>query len=412
MKNSILILFILTTNLNAQNWYAVNSNSTDLLDNIVFTNNNIGYCLAYNGSSGTILKTSDQGENWNSIFSIPELINSIYFKDSKNGFVSTENHLYKTTDGENFEDKTNDFDIESYSVVGINDVFKENIGLVQVTYQSINNPSDISYKCFKTIDFGITWAELGNYNFTNQGNFYIVDNNTFYYTHFNLKKTTNNGDTWEIVQNIGFSFPPFKKTLRVSSSNIGVSILGYNYDYIVFDLNSPTSVINYIDNAFYKSFHFNDNVGYFIQGSFIGGQDHFYKTTDNGATLNEVHFFSGLESALYDIYFIDDNVGFVVGENGTILKTTTGGMATRDIDPKDNIKIYPNPSKNILVVDTISQQKLDKLKVTDTSGKIIHQQKICNSKTEINTTKFPTGIYFISVEENGKTLKTEKIIKQ
>lgn len=283
---------------------------------------------------------------------------------------------------------------------------------IQVTYQSINNSSEIIYKCCKTTDFGTTWSILENYNFTNQGNFYIINENTFYYTHYNLKKTIDNGATWEIVQNIGFSFPPFKKYFRISSSNVGTSILGYNYDFIVFDLNSPTSVIKYIDNAFYKSFHFINDNGYFIQGGFIGGQDHLYKTTDGGITLKEIHFFSGLESALYDIYFINDNIGFVVGENGTILKTTTGGMATRDVSPKDNIKIYPNPSKNVLVIDALSQQKIDKLIVTNTSGKIIYQQKNCNSKTEINTTTFPTGIYFVSVEENGKTLKAEKIIKQ
>src|SRR5690242_11663482 len=47
------------------------------------------------------------------------------------------------------------------------------------------------------------------------------------------------------------------------------------------------------------------------------------KSTDAGITWNAL--VSGTTRALYDLYFFDDNEGLAVGDNGMILRTTDGG---------------------------------------------------------------------------------------
>ena len=51
------------------------------------------------------------------------------------------------------------------------------------------------------------------------------------------------------------------------------------------------------------------------------------KAVDGGANWSVNRAAAGSDSEnLLDVYFIDGNNGYVVGKNGHILKTTTGGV--------------------------------------------------------------------------------------
>lgn len=79
-----------------------------------------------------------------------------------------------------------------------------------------------------------------------------------------------------------------------------------------------------------------DSVGYIsVTESFNGGWTdkvfRILKTTDQGATWHETAYIDTLYNIannsreIQDIQFLDDNVGFAVGESGTFLRTTNGG---------------------------------------------------------------------------------------
>jgi len=60
---SFILLFIIQ--LQAQeNWIIVNSGTTDNLTDVCFIDNQTGWIIGY---SGTLLRTVDAGESWNSI---------------------------------------------------------------------------------------------------------------------------------------------------------------------------------------------------------------------------------------------------------------------------------------------------------------------------------------------------------
>jgi hypothetical protein len=85
MKISVIFmtLWLGAMQLNAQ-WYQVNTNTTENLYDLFFVDSLEGYCVGgtdYSGtpqSTGVILKTTDGGENWTTIFSLDSItINSI-----------------------------------------------------------------------------------------------------------------------------------------------------------------------------------------------------------------------------------------------------------------------------------------------------------------------------------------------
>ncbi len=76
------------------------------------------------------------------------------------------------------------------------------------------------------------------------------------------------------------------------------------------------------------------------------------------------------------------------------------------------ILVYPNPTTSFVTL-SIEEYPLEKLyfQLSDMNGKQAHAQKIQNNETKIQMENLPKGIYFLSIIENNKSLKTFKIIK-
>ena len=55
------------------------------------------------------------------------------------------------------------------------------------------------------------------------------------------------------------------------------------------------------------------------------------KTTDGGATWNS--FDPGTGNTLSDIYFVDENLGYITGFSGTLIRTTDGGNSWQALNP-------------------------------------------------------------------------------
>lgn len=72
--------------------------------------------------------------------------------------------------------------------------------------------------------------------------------------------------------------------------------------------------------------------------------------------------------------------------------------------------IYPNPNNGRFSVNFSKDIPPSQLLIFDTNGKAVAQRKISGTKTEIDISSLPDGIYFISVDYFGKKI-TEKIVK-
>ena len=77
------------------------------------------------------------------------------------------------------------------------------------------------------------------------------------------------------------------------------------------------------------------------------------------------------------------------------------------------MKAYPNPTTaNLnLKITNYAIENLD-YQLFDISGRIISQHKITSEETAISMENLAAGNYIVQVSDNGKTLKTFKIIKK
>ena len=78
-------------------------------------------------------------------------------------------------------------------------------------------------------------------------------------------------------------------------------------------------------------------------------------------------------------------------------------MATEDFSIL-NMKLYPNPVKDILNIDA---KNIDWIKIYDVSGKLV---KTFSKQSKINISELPKGNYLTEISENGKISK-QKFIK-
>ncbi len=78
---------------------------------------------------------------------------------------------------------------------------------------------------------------------------------------------------------------------------------------------------------------------------------------------------------------------------------------------KSQIKIYPNPSKNIFNIDLNDIENLDtEITILDNTGKIISSYLTQESKMEIDLSNYPNGTYHIKIKQ-GDILFHERLIK-
>lgn len=92
--------------------------------------------------------------------------------------------------------------------------------------------------------------------------------------------------------------------------------------------------------------------------------------------------------------------------------TTLSTTETAGSDRKD-ILLYPNPFKDFLFVDfTTNDYRNSEFQLFDSSGKLLKEEIIKESKSEFNFSALPSSMYIIRINQNGKNIKTFKIIKK
>jgi len=84
------------------------------------------------------------------------------------------------------------------------------------------------------------------------------------------------------------------------------------------------------------------------------------------------------------------------------------------IRSKDNIKIYPNPTKNSFFVSVLNTSKIKQVTVFNIIGHKVLDYKVRTpflKKVQINISRLPSGKYFVRVLLDDKTQKMKHLIK-
>jgi len=277
-------------------------------------------------------------------------------------------------------------------------------------------------RLFKTINSGLSWSEIDipfgmdyimSIKYQNADTLYAL-------TSISLFKSTNQGNNWFQASNLGTGFNryviscPSFDTMYLGGNNIFRST-NRGMDFTsVFALPSPYLVNN---------FEFlNVNTGY-ATGSHKSAYDYcggyIAKTTNAG--LNWVVQTTNTNLFLRDIHFLNENTGWVVGDSGLILKTTTGGTTFInnigiEIPSKYSLsQNYPNPfNPTTNIKFDVAKLSNVNIVVYDLTGREV--QTLVNEslkpgtyETSFDGSQLSSGVYFYRMETSS-FVETKKML--
>ena len=332
------------------NWHAQTSNTTNNLQGVFFINSMVGWAV---GDNGTILKTSNGGTNWVAQTSpINAILHQPFFLDQNNGYIAGEGGAcLKTINGGTTWTTMTVTTGNGKVSVFFNDVstgYISGIGRTDAIIKTTNAGSTWSNNYNNTIE------EFASICFTNYNNGFAVSD-----LNGNIVSTTNAGSTW-------------------TTQTSGASSL--------YSIKFPSPAIGFA-------------VGGYPSGSAI------VATTDGG--LNWSPQISSTTQPLFGVFFVNNSIGYAVGQNGAIIKTTNGGIGINGYEQKSLFFVYPNPCKNTFSIS--SAIPLTEIRLFDNTGNCVKEQMIENKP--INIFDLANGIYFLEVSsEQGTTRK--KIVVQ
>ena len=148
----------------------------------------------------------------------------------------------------------------------------------------------------------------------------------------------------------------------------------------------------------------------------IDGGDIFF-TTDGG--LSWINQTDTIDNYVKNIFFLDSNTGWAVGEGGIILKTEKCNIQIIDNpEPKDFTlkQNYPNPFNPTTKIEySIPKTSFVTLKVYDILGRevaaLVNEEKsIGNYKAEFNGNNLSNGIYFYKLQAGDYSIIKKMIL--
>lgn len=389
-------------------WYWQTQGTTNQIRATSFINLNTGWAIANWPDKAKILKTTNSGNNWESINDIVIQQSAIKFINENTGICSggTQN-IYRTTNG----------GYNWYSVpTGANKVIS---CLYFTSNESVLAIEGDSGRVFKSTNSGSNWNLISKINLT-QGMFlrtltFSDENNGFtggisdY-----IYRTTNGGYNWTGVfvlsnlkvqklifvnQNTGWAACSGSRIFKTTNA-------GLNW----FSQNSNLIYDTYLNDAGF----INENTGYIC-----GSADIILKTTNAGENWFKV-VSATKNHSFFSLQFFNEKTGWVAGASGAILKTTNGGgtvSVLNDItyEPSEFriFRNFPNPfNSETKICFEIPRSDYISISIFDATGKKIqdiYTGYIKPGKYEKvwNAYSFSSGIYFckLNSKKHSSTIK-------
>ena len=357
---------IIHTTDGGENWVVQNSNVETFITEIIFLNRNLGWALTFKDSPpfGTsILNTTDGGDNWivNDFPVVNAIMNTIFFFDSLNGFIGGK-YIASTSDGGNtwIEAKVDSNMVSNFPV------YKFKFYNRQFGY-ACGGRIDLAGVIWQTTNFGMNWSALG-VSADEVFDLFIFDS----------------------VNAIALSGDPEG---RFGIGNIKTTNAGVNWTFEELLIAGLSFTIDFRTG----------NEGWSASG------DRFLFTSDRGESWIEKE--TPDSSVLYDLQFLDARTGYAVGQDGVILKLNPDAVSVEnEISFLEEFILYPNyPNPfnsttkikfTIPIVETHRDATLPViLRVIDILGNeiatLVNEEKTAGTyEVNFDASNLTSGIYF------------------
>jgi photosystem II stability/assembly factor-like uncharacterized protein len=323
------------------------------LNSVFFTGPYTGFAA---GDGGTILKTTDAGLTWSSIYSGTwNRLLCIHFTSASTGFASgTFGTILRTTDGgvtwtlvpSGTSDHLNSMDFTDIStgcIAGENST-SGNAGVILkttdagVTWEKVQEGFNLYAISFQTDKKGFATGALGIRCFTSDGgsswgwsqpeplilmtSLCFTDSLTGYSAgeSSTILKTTDGGNSWNMIREPGWQYPMIN-SLYFTSMTAGFAVDSDGNILRTMDAGATWTTVSFgSGTGGLRSVFFTDELNGYAVGSF----GTILKTTDGGNIWNKIS--SHVSTfAINSIYFPGQNIGYAAGYFGIVLKTLNGG---------------------------------------------------------------------------------------
>lgn len=373
------------TTLNIQPWNLSTSA-------VFFKDMNTGFAV----SGKKLCRTQNSGVSWDTVADFTSLFQGQYFNitnlnflNSSYGYITIQNsgmqwfsaQVYFTTDG-----GYNWFPLGVYSSgSGSSQYYTSSSAIdfkmsspstgvyIKYYYSATQHSSEYSYKLFKTINGGSNWLDISsNLNVNRIYHVDFINDNTGYATTDSSRffKTTDGGQSWILK-----SYTP----------------QGAFDLYMIDEMNGY--VINLID---------------------------LHRTTDGGNNWVLQNPGLNITTGFSEVSFLNPQLGYIIGRNGLILKTTTGGIVSIGNNSQlvDNYSLsqnYPNPfNPETKIQFSIPKNGLVKIVVYDLLGQevkeLVNEFKQQGSyNVAFNAASLSSGVYFYKLITD-EFIETKKMI--
>ncbi|MFA7616534.1 MAG: T9SS type A sorting domain-containing protein [Weeksellaceae bacterium] len=401
MKNFLILAAALSlvTTAHAQTFDYKTSGTDFILYNVSVPQQNES--IAFAGGSqytvesapGVIIKTTDGGETWESVYS-GDNIQSVEFVTPQKGFAGGYSPLLKMTEdgGESWQDVNVGNDVYGIRIIKF---FNENTGLVLY----ITDEYDLVIKT--TSDGGQTWNLSSNPPQHGIMQISYADETTIFAVGYSssVYKSIDGGDNWTLVDSNGTDI---NLGVNFKDSQNGV-YAGEEGDLYVTHDGGETW-----ENTLYTGYHHFYGLKYKGDKILAAGTDEdVYLSVDNGENFEMIFNGSG-DDQLYDISFFADNSGLICGSGGMMIKFSGIVLSTNENIQSQSV-IYPNPAKDVLNVK--NKSAIDQIVISDITGKTVYSQKNLNSEVQIDLNGLSKGVYMIKINSGG-SINTHKFSKK
>jgi len=253
----------------------------------------------------------------------------------------------------------------------------------------------------------------GTYTLTVSANGYNNETATVTVTNGNVTQqdfqltTSNNYSAQKLLTSRNYSNTKDPaKTWNALGMNDGNYYAIGDTGYVVLDMGFPVKDISGNDITIHGDAFGNGNKYKLLYSNSIDGP---WTSLGTGTTTTSYDL-AGASNARY--FRVEDNgvgAGNVLGAGFHLDAITAGklNVGINDVSVSNDIKVYPNPARNVINFDGEDIQKMKTVRLFDISGKLVLQQSF-TKRLDISSLK--TGIYIIQLQSENAIL-TFKIIK-
>jgi photosystem II stability/assembly factor-like uncharacterized protein len=378
-----------------ENWQEISNGTHNSLTSVFFLDDSTGWA---GGDNRAMVHTNDGGEHWiYTQLSSGHTVTDIQFVNADTGWYAN-GSVFQTTNGglDWYQYWGWGWDYRIFDLYFLNSQTGWCVGSYGLTY--------------KSQDGGDTWVEQNSGTDKELNAVYFVNENVGWIAGENIvMKTTDGGETWE-ESYVGLA--PFLK-IRFFDENTGYVLAdqfylktytGGEYWHVVVPEGMdwmPLEDMRWLDQ----------------ETGFLSGNYYLLKTTDGGENWVKDNDFPDMQARA--MWFTDELNGWLVGTDGKIYHTETGGTVgvPHHKNSTDNfaITIFPNPAREtVKIIYRIEQPEDVEIGIYTLPG-----MKIYNQYTKgvlpgtysytWDTGIFPSGIYLCKIRAGGSNA-AEKIV--